>query len=66
MEMAAASLVSLLMITVAGAHRRAGEPMMKALPMLLGCVLAALSFVTKSSCSRGDHTAAPRRRGHDA
>jgi hypothetical protein len=42
MEIAAASLVALLMITAAGAHRRAGEPTTKALPALLGLVLTAV------------------------
>jgi hypothetical protein len=42
MEIAAASLVALLMITAARAHRRAGEPMTKALPALLGLVLTAV------------------------
>lgn len=41
MEIAAASGVTLLMIAAVGAHRRAGEPMSKALPALLGLVLAA-------------------------
>jgi hypothetical protein len=42
MEITAASLVALLMFAVAGAHRRAGEPMKEALPALLGLVLAAI------------------------
>jgi hypothetical protein len=41
MEIVAASGVALLMIAALDAHRRAGEPMSKALPALLGLVLAA-------------------------
>jgi hypothetical protein len=41
LEIVAASGVALLMIAVVGAHRRAGEPMSKALPASLGLVLAA-------------------------
>jgi DoxX-like family len=41
LEIVAASGVGLLMIAVVGDHRRAGEPMSKALPASLGLVLAA-------------------------